>query len=315
VRRSYSTANIRPYHILPFVSAALINFGDLSVCPLLRLFVDRLTVGLYHLLLNGVAPNRRDGYQTYVGRVFEDYVDELFRRAYAGTQPNDRVRYFNEAELRVVLPAKKGAPPRVCDGLILDGDRVVLLETKAQLLPAAARAGDDQALFFDRMHEMFDRSARQLDATIQHVRAGHFIPLGVDPKRVRAYLPVIVTLQELPMSPILYRWIARRFGSAELLRGADVRPFQHLYIGNLEQLEVALSEGHSLAAILEEKCADQDGVWEGFANYAWRTGKPATQGDKNTYLAARYRAIFDQALAYLRSRARNPSDPDLALPE
>jgi hypothetical protein len=310
----YSPDNIRPYHVLPLMVAPLVNIGDWSVCPMLRLLVDKLTIGLYHLLLNGTEPRKRDGYLTYVGRVFEDYVDQLFRRVYSAPARAGVPRYLSEAELRAVMHTKKGSPPPVCDGLILDGDRIVLVETKVQLLSAPVRAGDDQAQFFKRVDEMLSRSAQQVDATIQHIRDGQFLALGIDPKRVRVYIPLFVNLQELPMAPIFYRFITRCLAEQDLLRGTDVRPFQLLYIGNLEQLEVALAEGQSLAAIFEEKSRDPDSVWEGFADYAWRTGKPTTKGARNPYLAARYRAIFDGSLGYLRSRAKDPADADLHLP-
>ena len=117
----FSLTDTRPYDLLPLARSPLIVIDDNVYCPYLRLLFDRMTSGLYHIILNAnagdspAAKEARSQFQGHLGTVYEEYVDRLFSRAIGGKPPRGPV-YIGPSELRnAIPPVKKGQEPPVCE--------------------------------------------------------------------------------------------------------------------------------------------------------------------------------------------------------
>jgi len=307
VARLYSLTNIRPFHTLPLASAPVVLDGNLALCPILRLLFEKMTSGLYHVLLNARKEDRARGdFQRYVGDVFQDYIHRLLLRVYT-TASGGSPRYIDAAtldrEVGAISPPKGGTPSR-CDGLILYDDAIICIETKAKFFPTDVRSGDNAELFFERLYGIYVDAARQIDATIDHVNAGALVRLGIDCSKVRRFFPLIVTLQDFPMRPEIYAFLQRRIADEGLLKQAGTAAFQALDAEEIEVLEVALSEGADLRQVLETKMRDPWAMGQSFHNYTIVRNEPPTTKDRNAYLSKIYLDLVARTTSYMRSRAK-----------
>ncbi|HEU4648549.1 MAG TPA: hypothetical protein VFS33_05775 [Gemmatimonadales bacterium] len=313
MRQRYSPSAIHPFSALPLSRSPLVVDGGLAFAPYLPELYAKLTTGLHYLVLDSLPAARRGQFLRYIGEVFEDYIAQLFRRVYGDTAAKSgatgAARYIDGQTLRAALAPKRGPQPKVCDGLIVEGDMVILLETKAKLLTADARNGHDAPAFFAKFEEIVVRGARQLDATATHLRAGRLRSLGLDPKRVRMICPVLISLQSLPYLVVipsergapLYAWTALRLQEEGLLRQPGVQPLQFMEASECEELEARLLRGDSLQAILEAKLSDPVALRESFQNFFFLR-RPLPGKPTNRYLEARYEQLTAAALAFFRAR-------------
>ena len=189
--RRIGPGNLRPYDPFPLAATPLVRLEGRLYCPSVRLLRWKLTTGLHHVFLSPSKSPEADRYLTFAGRIFEDYVEELLGRVF----PPEARRYIGEADLRQFVGRGKA-----CDGAILYGDSVVLVESKATLFPYAVRAQGDFDTLQRKLGHIFGRAAQQFSNTIAAIEAGR---LGhvIQPDRVSRYLPLVVTLDTLPITP------------------------------------------------------------------------------------------------------------------
>lgn len=288
------TANgLDRYNVLPFLSRPLIQFGDrlVPVCP--RFVMEKLGRGLHFIGLNPSLPKaERDKYLRYIGDVFEDDVHQLFERVFSN-------RY------RRLDALKGGHEDRIADGLIVLGDAVVVVETKAKLFTVGVRHAKSQDEMDRKLDETVLRGARQIHATIEALRLGQLDPCL---KNTRRWYPLIVTLERMPMPPMIYDEMARRIATESLLGGGDVAPYQVLEIDDLEFLEQSLlTGGMDLRRVLEQKTQEPSARWETFGDYLHRRKEPTFIGGKNKRLHARFDEIATNATALYLARAKEPA--------
>ena len=246
-RRGCGPDALRPYVIEPLDGQPLVSLEGRLYCPSVRLLFWKLTTGLHHVFLKPSDRNdssKRNGYLTYAGRVFENYVEALFRRIF----PIGDKRFVDDKTLRQRIPsARKG-----CDGVIVDNDTVLLLEYKATLLPRGVRAEGNLDKLRTIVANTFGYAAKQFDHTIQAIEDGHLGGM-VRPNRVTRYLPVVITLDTLPVEDFFYRTIEEVIRKGNALTHRKARPMQVLAVSELELLEGYLAEGGSLAALVLER--------------------------------------------------------------
>ncbi len=330
---------------------------EVLVCHSVGMLQERLTSGLYHTLLNAHAVDDEVGrgrYMRFVGRVFEGYVDRVFRRMYGdvvtappgnghttaggrratgaglargiaespthgGTSlerrpsgaPTVHPRYFDEAELRAALRqrSRRADHQSLCDGLVVVGDTVLVIEAKARFFAGAARAGEAPGAFRARLEEILVRGARQLHRTVEWLLDGAFTSFGVEPANVSHVLPLIVSLQELPTNLLLRWWLDERLAAEGYLCASETRatihPLEVLSVADLEWAESGHARGVCLADVLRRKHQDRWGqnhslstyaVVRGLAGAAWR--------DRNPYLERRYNELTHAPRASLRRMLR-----------
>jgi len=195
--------SLRPYDIQPLDRSPLVSLEGRLYCPSVRLLQWKLTTGLHHVFLRPSARNdgaRRLEYFNFAGRVFEDYVESLLRRVF----PREARRYVSEKVLRQRIPVGMKA----CDGVVLYGDTVLMLEYKATLLPYGVRAEGDLDILRTKVANIFGTAAEQFGDTILAIEDG-CLEDWVRPGTVTRYLPVVVTLDMIPVEPFFYQTIRK----------------------------------------------------------------------------------------------------------
>ena len=300
IRTRYSFENIRPFHFLPFARWPLVTVGSIAYCVSLRLMEDKVGRGLHHVFLQPeVLDSRvRRGYLDYVGVAFEDYVCQLFGRAY----PPASARYVDEQHLRDRIPGK------VCDGALLYGDAVVLVEAKAPLFTLASRSGESWIEYSSKLDALFTNAAQQIENTVRGIEAGCLGDLGVDPKAIKSYFPLIITLEDVPLNALIYEDIDLRIRKKGLLSAAKIRPWQAIDVGELEFVEIAVQQGRSLRDLLDEKTSDSDSVHLGFGNYCYIRGERFFHEGMNPYLQQVFELVSEQALGMFSERLKSKSE-------
>lgn len=294
---AYGPGSLKPYDVLPFEDKPLIVSGDWVYCASVQLLFRKMTRGLHHLFLNGLADEaRRDQYLTYMGEVFGDYVDSLFARAFLP----ETGRCIDGASLKALAPAGV----KVCDDALLYGDAVILIESKATLFTLAVRTAGNWEEYQRKVNDIFVDAAAQLDATVRQIEMGTYRDLGLEPNSIHAYFPVVVTLEDLPMNRLIYEDIAARIRDEGHLQHAKVRPFQGVDASDLEFLEVAVNQGRSLRELLDDKLSTAAARNESMGNYCIARDESFIR-EENAYLKARFRELAERAEAFIRSRSRN----------
>lgn len=302
---------LAPFASLAIAAAPLVTIGDQCFGPSLPLIMQRLSGGLYHILLNSYPEadrKARSRFQGYLGDVFEDYVHRLLQRAFA---PGGTVRYVDEREIASALPKTKGRVPQACDGLLVRDDTVIVLEFKAKFLTAAARAGEDEAAFFNKLEDIVIAPAKQISNTIDMIRSGSLSALGVDHLKLSKVYPVVVHLQEFPVRPPFYNWVSTAIADAGVLSQPGVRALQFLEIGDLEALEPKLASGTRLDVILERKVADSRTRGESLVNYSVLRGQSSLLDGRNSFLDRIYLNLTAQSEQFFADHVTSGADNGL----
>ena len=327
--RAYPRGTLQPLYLLPLEESPIVRFGDKGVCHSIHLLENRLTSGLYHLLLNSRPEAAfRAKLQRFIGSVFADYVDRSFERISSHFPSGVKRRkgkvysvnsYFREADLQQMMFDQPGNTPPLCDGLFVFNDMLVLVESKARLFPLAARSEGDLEKFFTRLREIVVGGARQLDATVNHMAEGRLSKLPVEPRALRRVLPIIVSLQDITLNPMLRDWINTEvqkhgyFRETHLER-ARVAPVQLFVPGDLEMLELLVeASGKPMNALLAQFLNDDYGKSYSFSSWAALRHKATFQSKgRVAYHGDRYLALTKGATdLYLASRKPGTTEPDI----
>ena len=220
------------------------------------------------------------------------YFDEVF--------PQEARRYVGEKQLRQRIPSRMKA----CDGVILYGDTVLLLECKATLLPYGVRAEGDLDILRRKAANIFGKAAEQFDDTILAIEDGCLGDL-VRPDTVTRYLPLVVTLDMIPVEPFFYRTIEDVIAKRDALTHAKTRPLQVLAVSELELLEEYMAEGGSLAEILLERIENGTHRDSSLKNYLLAKGMRHVLRP-NRRLRQRFKELGERMIAWMRARAGGP---------
>jgi hypothetical protein len=296
IQSEYTLTDIKPFHLLPFARWPLVTIGDRVYSVSVRLLMEKLTRGLHHLYLNDnkFSWQQRHEYLTYIGKVFEDYVERICTRMY----PPSSGRYISLDKLPTSLLRKD---KKYCDGLILYEDSVILIEAKAPLLTVEARSGLKVAEIKNRLQYIYGYAAEQIQETISGIQTGVFTSEGIAPQRIRQFYPLVVTLEPIPMTPLLCAELQKMLQSKRLLTGDGVKSFQFMDVGCLEEFEAIVAIGGTLKELLDEKLSSSTEVEDSFANFIYR--RKERWGDRrNEYLSEQYRAIAKEAREFFTIR-------------
>ena len=174
-----------------------------------------------------IEEDQRQKYLTYMGEVFEDYVHRLFDRIYP---PKSR-RYLHLDELW------QGIATKDCDGLLIYENCLILIECKASLFNLEARVGHDFSSISGRLKDIYLDGAIQLQATINKLRQGFRDKNETIPENALLYILVIVTLEHIPMHPIINREIQKMLSSMDYLMSMTFYSYSQLTLTNLSKLK------------------------------------------------------------------------------
>ena len=291
--------SLRPYDIQPLDRSPLVSLEGRLYCPSVRLLRWKITTGLHHVFLQPSERNnkaRRDEYLKFAGHVFENYVAALFRRVF----PREAHRYVDEKSLRQRVPSGMKA----CDGAVLYGDTVLLLECKATLLPYGVRAEGDLDMLRNTVANIFGKAAEQFDDTILAIEDG-CLGEWVRPGTVTRYLPLVVTLDMIPVEPFFHQTIEEAISKRNALSHAKAHPLQVLAVSELELLEEYMAEGGSLADLLLERIENGTYRDSTMKNYLLAKGMRHVLLP-NRRLRHRFRELGERMMAWMRERAGGP---------
>ena len=283
-----------PYYFLPMQTRPFLRYQDLVFCLSRRFATEKISSGLYHIMLTHPDAREGDRFLAFFGHVFESYIRRLFSRVFPACGLAQR--FFPN-------PRDPATGDELTDGILDYGDALVLVETKASLfsLPVLLRA-DPVALERQVQDLVFD-SAGQLTRAITRIRAGALADVGIAPARIRAYFPIVVSLQFIPVEHFLYRRFQQGILSNGLLQGPDIAPLQLLSADDIEWVESFLTSGVSLVDLLRTKAADSRLREMSFGNFAVEH-VGAYMRDPSPYLRDRWTEIGADVKRFFRSRAR-----------
>jgi hypothetical protein len=296
VEENYRFDSMRPLSVLPFARRPVIMIGGRAFIPSMRRLRDKLVRGTHHLFIDpDLVPDsgQRKRYLDYLGLAFEDYVRDLLSRTYTGAIG----RFIPEERLKEVCQG------RVCDGVVHVGDVVVLLEVKAKAIPLAVREGTGWDQYLKKVDEIYLEGARQIHATVDAIRAGALRDCGLDPDRIRVYVPVVVTLEDIPMNEYLYRRIMDGVRAEELLSQPGVLPPQGIDVGELEMWESLTYVGRNVPRRLELRTSSSETASISFSNFMIARGE-TFERLKSAYLSQVYNELTDRTLDDFRERQR-----------
>jgi hypothetical protein len=295
VRAEYSRGHLDPLDVLPFAQTPLMQLGQMVYAPSRKLVAEKLGKGLYHLLLGSAGPTA-DSKRVldYMGAVFEDYVDELLRRVYPATSG----RYVDARTLGSLLPGKS------CDAVLIFPDALVLLECKAKLFPLDVRRARRVDQLEAALKATYLTAAPQLSATVDAAQRGLLRPVGIDPARIRSYMPVLLSQDDVAMVRPLHADVVAAVKAQGLLQQEGVKRLQGIAIGELEALEEDLDRT-SLYGVLEAKESSPEWWDESLRNYCFAERKGLME-NRNRYLLGVLESLFAATIALFR--ARNVSD-------
>ncbi len=291
--------SLQPYDIQPLDRSPLVSLEGRLYCPSVRLLRWKLTTGLHHVFLQPSERNnkaRRDEYLKFAGVVYEDYVETLLRRVF----PREAHRYVDEKSLRQRIPSGMKA----CDGAVLYGDTVLLLECKATLLPYGVRAEGDLDMLRKKVANIFGKAAEQFDDTILAIEDG-CLGEWVAPGTVTRYLPLVVTLDMIPVEPFFHQTIEEAISKRNALSHAKAGPLQVLAVSELELLEEYLAEGGSLADLLLERIENGTYRDSTMKNHLLAKGMRHILRP-NRRLRERFKELGERMIARMRERAGGP---------
>ena len=290
--------NLHPYDPLPLGERPLVTIRGNAYCASVQLLKRKLTHGLHHVFLTKIpAEKERSGYLNYVGHVFEDYAHRLLRRVF----PQDAERYIGPHDLESLT----GSQRKVCDGVVLYPDSIVLLETKATLFPLAVWAQGETETLRRKVRQIFVAAAKQFESTIEFIESGGFRAIGVESDRVTTYIPLVVMLEIFPNDRLLYELIDDEVQEQNALTHAKARPLQAMEISELESLEAHLAAGGSLGDLLRERLDNDSYRNSPLKNYLLASGQEDILA-RSPYLGERFRRLSDDAMEAFRLRKKNP---------
>lgn len=296
VLQKYSITDLQPYHYLPLAQCPVVLIDDHCYCISAKLLSEKLSVGFYHLFLDPRLDEEvRQRFLNYHGRIVQDYVDRLLFQLY----PRESGRYLDEVALQPFF-----ANGKMADGVILYGDSVIVVETKATMYTLEIRSTGDWKAFRKKATDLFLDSAAQLDHTIRSIEAGRLKPLGIDPSEIKAYYPLIVTLEDTGMMSRIYGFLATEIENCGRLTGPKVRLFQNIDVAELDQMETDVLSGKSFLELIKGKVLSDQWRGESFRNYCHAVARD-WMNEPNPHLKQVGQELMDRSLEYIKLRMKS----------
>lgn len=245
------------------------------------------------------SSNRKKGdrLRRFWGHVFESYVGEQLTYAAKLSKgvfvPNPSLPENNAAE--------------ICDGLLLDGDKLVVLEYKSSMFTAEAKYSGDHVRLLDEIakklirddSEKKKKGVEQIADGIKHLFAArdHKPISQIDLTRVRHVYPLLITLDSLG-STVLLSTLLNTYFDEFLQRSAfaswSIRP---LFCIDIETLEEIVSFGDMLpVSLFLQHWLDSDEKLAGTLMAFPPSGLP---GRRNEILWAEWQALSKELEARL----------------
>lgn len=288
--------NWEPYFLLPIQARPLLRLGDEVVCLSRRFMAEKISSGLYHVLLTNLPTReQRDSFLTFFGYVFESYVNRLLKRVF----PPNRLAQRCFTNVR-----DPNSGNEIADAILDYGDALVLIEAKATLFSLPVLVCGDPVELERKFQDIVYDSAHQLQRAIDGIKRGALSHLGLTPATIKGYFPLVVSLEYLPWEPFTYRKLQDEIAERGLLQSRDIAPIQVAYIEDLEMLETAMASGKALVKLLREKVTEPRLRELSFRNLLYER-VPGIERAHNAYLKERFDTMMNEVAVFLKSRQKS----------
>jgi hypothetical protein len=297
VRAQYRPEDFRPFDLVPLADKPLIRVGHRCFCPSVHLLVSKLGSGLYYLLANSLRGKDRDRFTRFLGHLFEVYVGRLLTRMFFR-----RAGVILDGEtLRTAAGSEERRQTKTADYLLVVEGVALVIETKARFFSRAVRAGEDWDGLSARLDDIYSRGGRQLESAIELCERGALKVYGVDPAAVKAYVPVVVSLDETPLTPNIYDLLTPVLPA----HGADrTVPLQVIGVSELEPLEAGGAARELNAEMLLLWKSASGKAADSLRNFVYQDPNLRQYSKLNPLLSAVYNEAMTDALRVLRLRQR-----------
>lgn len=259
-----------------FTQFPMIEMPSGSLVALSRRFLrDRITHGIYWIIVNGLRGHQRQEFTNFFGHVFESYICRSLIRA-AGRGFRRGIEYDG---------ADAGKRP---EGALITPRSVALIEAKARRLLLDVRELGGEATLRAAVEPGMDEAADQLATAID---AGQRRGIkGIATGDETRYHPIIVTYEPLPSHPLALRLYEEIIYRNERLRGKMVKPVTLLNTRDVEALEAIIQDGSAWPDFMTRKHTERHAD-DSFHNYVYRAFDGAIP--RNQYLRTRWERVGD----------------------
>lgn len=280
----------------------VVHWGDYLTVLDAELLMRRSTGvwPLYDVLrtLEGQANKQR---ASQVRSSYDHLCEEVAREALAGITGRDRL--YDEAALR----AAYGKKQRVADAAADYGHSWVVADITTTGLQLATAAGIDAASF-DQDIDNIVKKARQIQATIDNVRADETKLTGMPAfAGRRTFYPVLVIATRFAASPITMTLLRDRLADAGVLQDPDIGPLEVMELEDLFAVEGAVEKhGLTMLDVLAEKATASMAMMSIREFLIEKLGHTAPHPER---VNSRWDSWFDAA----KNQLAPPDDPDAAI--
>jgi hypothetical protein len=308
----------QPYYFLPFLRRPAVEAVGRMWIPSPQFLEEKLTAGLFHVILTHLrevdGPKERGRLEKlgqtpaeakrsadkitqrlldFRGAVFEEYVGDLLGRVQIA-RPTFRV-------LRLDPSACPGA--RLCDFVVLEGRRAVLVECKSRFFTMDSVVSGDVAVISEDYRRIAVEAAEQINSTIDAIECGRLGERGLKPYEIDVYLPVVCTLQYVPTDFSTYRFLTDTVRTRGHLQQLKSNHLQVADVGSMEVLEPELQAGLALSDILIKKNLDNETRSSSLWNFVAEEGL----GRKtNQFLLDTFNRLSERTMQFWREREKRP---------
>lgn len=226
------------YDFLYLRSNPLLQINSEIFIPFsLPFLFERITSGIFWQVLDhlNLKYERKvsDRFTRYHGRIFQIYVEEFIQKIYQ-QNPTKGEQLVQEQTFRI--GKQEGKTP---DIMIFGSDYAVFFEASATRMQAKGTVGLGERSAFDSdFQKMILHNAKSLDSFIEKFRNGLISIEDIDPRKIKFYYPVIITIESFAgQNSIIYPFLKRKLKDSQLLIDKDIAGLTILEISDIEYLE------------------------------------------------------------------------------
>jgi hypothetical protein len=292
-------------------------------CIAYPFLTEKLASGVYHTILNSWPEGHADRrlFQSYWGKVFEQFANERLRDAYPASMLSNRFHPNPFFEKR-----QSGTYVEVSDAVLDYGDALILIEHKGGYLSLEEKYSTDVSKLLKGVNEKFGRGIKQLSRSIGRLfprndrlreSIGRFDPDGkwqarltpTELRRVRRIYPMIV-IQDFSMTiGFMNRRLKMQFEETlqtlEIDPNVQIRPLSLITIENLEDLLAHLGD-LTIPEVLDEYARYDNAPLSTF-NEVFRAGlkRRGIEQQRHGWSVKRGEAFINSIMRHFKDSATN----------
>lgn len=214
----------------------------------LRFLQEKATSGVFWDINDFLREPERTRFRSLFGILFQTYVGHIIKRMFAGTPA---------ARPEILLAHRyqtRAGEREASDAAVVEDRNVLFVEasvTRLKMVETAVRGDIDK--FEEDLGNIVIENAQQADRVVRDFREGLFTVGDRTYEDVKTILPVIVTIEPVPLFPPAIQHVDAQLAERNILRDPKVAPLQLITAEELEMLEGWTSSGGRLWDLLRER--------------------------------------------------------------